>query len=149
MSPTDKTCWETPPELFDRFDRVFRFDLDVCAFPDSAKCRWFFTPSDDGLQQPWAPRVCWMNPPYGRTIAAWLQKAWQESQRGATVVALLPGDTSTRWWHDWVQGKAEVHPLDGRVRFVGAAGSPNFASVIAIYWPAGFWRGNTRKETTT
>jgi len=149
MSPTDKTCWETPPELFYRFDRIFRFDLDVCAFPDSAKCRWFFTPSDDGLQQPWAPRVCWMNPPYGRGIAAWLQKAWEESQQGATVIALLPGDTSTRWWHDWVQGKAEVHPLESRVRFVGAAGSPNFPSVIAIYWPAGLWRGNTRKETTT
>jgi phage N-6-adenine-methyltransferase len=146
MSPTDRTCWETPPEIFERFHSVFGFTLDVCALPHNAKHQRFFTPADDGLQQPWAPHVCWMNPPYGRTIAAWLEKAWEESQQGATVVALLPGDTSTRWWHDWVQGKAEVHPLEGRVRFVGAAGSPNFASVIAIYWPAGFWRGTNRKE---
>ena len=146
MTPSDRTCWETPPELFARLNWVFCFRLDVCALPGNAKCARFFTPEDDGLEQPWAPHVCWMNPPYGRGISAWLKKAWQESQRGATVVALLPGDTSTRWWHDWVQGKASVFPLEGRVRFVGADGSPNFSSVIAIYWPAGFWRGSGPKR---
>lgn len=157
----DRTTWETPPELFGRLDQVFRFDLDACAEPHTAKCHRFFVPPSscpdcdgsglredlwpcgqcDGLRQPWAPSVVWLNPPYGRTLGAWLKKAVLEAARGATVVALLPGDTSTRWWHDYVEGLAEVHRLDGRVRFVGAAGSPNFASVIAIYWPAGFWRG--------
>lgn len=166
MSPTDRTCWETPPELFDRLDKVFRFDLDPCAEPSTAKCeRYFIHPGScqvcggtglredlwpctlcDGLRQSWCrpdgePAVVWLNPPYGRTISCWLEKAWRESQEGATVVALLPGDTSTRWWHDWVQARASVWPLEGRVRFVGASGSPNFPSVIAIYWPSGFWSG--------
>lgn len=144
--PTDKTCWETPPEIFFRLNRVFQFELDVCALPDNAKCRLFFTPDMDGLRREWAPKICWLNPPYGRAISAWLQKAWEESQRGATVVALLPGDTSTRWWHEWVQGRADVHPLRGRVRFVGATGSPNFSSVIAIYWPARFWCGSSPRN---
>lgn len=171
MSPTDRTCWETPPELFNRLDRVFRFDLDPCALPATAKCRLFFVPPDrctqcdgmriredlricdccDGLAQPWTtedgrPAVCFLNPPYGRTIGTWLAKARTEAQKGATVVALLPDDQSTRWFHDHVHRIADVWPLDGRVRFVGATGSPNFGSIIAIYWPAGFWRGTTRKE---
>jgi phage N-6-adenine-methyltransferase len=151
MSPADRTCWETPPELFGRLDRVFRFDLDPCALPTTAKCARFFTPEQDGLAQPWAtedgtPAVCWLNPPYGRGIAAWLAKARAEAEKGATVVALLPDDQSTRWFHDHVHRIADIWPLDGRVRFVGAAGSPNFGSIIAVYWPAGFWRGNTRKE---
>ena len=162
----DRTTWETPPELFARLNEVFRFTLDAAATPQNAKCARFFVPPAlctdcggsgltpalyecglcDGLRQPWAHReygreVVWLNPPYGRTIGAWLAKACEESQRGATVVALLPGDTSTRWWHDYVEGRADVWRLEGRVRFVGASGSPNFASVIAIYWPAGFWRG--------
>ena len=167
VRPADRTLWETPPDLFDRLNSVFRFDLDPCAQPETAKCDRYFVPGSacadcggtglredlwpctrcDGLRQPWTtaegdPAVVWLNPPYGRTIAVWLEKAWLESREGATVVALLPGDTSTRWWHDWVQGKATVWPLEGRVRFVGAAGSPNFANVIAVYWPAGFWKGS-------
>jgi site-specific DNA-methyltransferase (adenine-specific) len=147
MSPTDRTCWETPPEIFERFHSVFGFTLDVCALPHNAKHQRFFTPDEDGLQQTWAPHVCWMNPPYGRGIAAWLAKARAEAEKGATVVALLPDDQSTRWFHDHVHRIADVWPLDGRVKFVGAAGSPNFGSIIAIYWPAGFWRGTNRKET--
>jgi site-specific DNA-methyltransferase (adenine-specific) len=60
--------WATPQEFFDALDREFRFELDVCALPDNAKCPRYFTPDDDGLAQSWAPAVCWMNPPYGRDI---------------------------------------------------------------------------------
>lgn len=169
--PADKTQWETPPELFERLAHVFRFDLDVCAEHHTAKCeRYFVRPEDcrtcggsriymdhhpchrcDGLAQPWctpdgAAAVCWLNAPYGKPIGLWLAKAWEESQRGATVVALIPDDQSTAWFHDHVYRKADVWPLKGRVRFVGAAGSPNFGSLIAIYWPAGFWRGFSERS---
>lgn len=170
VTKRDRTTWETPPELYERLAHVFRFDLDPCATPATAKCARYFVPGSactdcggtglredlwpcgrcDGLRQPWANPdgsacVVWLNPPYGRELSAWLAKANDEARRGATVVALLPGDTSTRWWHEHVEGRADVWRLEGRVRFVGASGSPNFASVIAVYWPAGFWRG-TRSE---
>jgi phage N-6-adenine-methyltransferase len=145
--------WETPPGLFARLNSVFRFDLDVCALPDNAKCAKFFAPIGphtlhlpmaqlDGLTQAWAPHVCWLNPPYGRGLSAWLRKAVEESNNGATVVALLPCDQSTRWFHDYVKPYATIFPLDGRVKFVGAEGSPNFGSMVAIYWPRGFWDGH-------
>lgn len=166
----DKTLWETPPALFSRLNEVFHFNLDVCAEHHTAKCSSYFVrPADceycggrgfvegpgdgfstqsypclrcDGLRQPWAPHRCWLNPPYGRAMPPWLERAGQESRKGALVVALIPDDTSTRWYHDLVHGKAQVQPLDGRVKFVGAPGMPNFGSLLAIYWPGGFWKGN-------
>jgi len=49
-SATDE--WATPQLLFDELDRIFGgFTLDPCATPENAKCRRFFTRSDDGLIQ--------------------------------------------------------------------------------------------------
>ena len=45
--------WETPQYFFDQLDSEFHFDLDPCALPENAKCKRFFTPEDDGLQQDW------------------------------------------------------------------------------------------------
>lgn len=71
-SKTD--MWATPQPLFDLLDSVFRFDIDVCATAENAKCARFFTDADDGLQQEWRG-TCWMNPPYGRGIGEWVKKA--------------------------------------------------------------------------
>ena len=68
--------WETPQDLFDKLNEEFHFDLDVCALPENAKCEKYYTPEDDGLLQPWNG-VCWCNPPYGRTISKWIQKAYE------------------------------------------------------------------------
>ena len=68
--------WETPQDLFDKLNAEFHFDLDVCSLPENAKCEKYYTPEDDGLSQPWNG-VCWCNPPYGRTIGKWVQKAYE------------------------------------------------------------------------
>ncbi len=67
-------------------------ELDVCASATNAKCPRYYTRDDDGLAQPWDGK-CWMNPPYGRTIGLWMRKAYEESQRGALVVCLVPART--------------------------------------------------------
>jgi len=64
-SATD--VWATPQSLFDELNAEFGFTLDVCALRENAKCDRHFTPEVDGLSQAWTG-VCWMNPPYGRTI---------------------------------------------------------------------------------
>lgn len=66
--------WATPQDLFNKLNTVFSFDLDVCALPENAKCERYFTPEADGLKQEWRG-TCWMNPPYGREISDWIQKA--------------------------------------------------------------------------
>ena len=50
-SATD--LWSTPQWLFDLLDTEFDFGTDVCAVPENAKCRRFFTAVEDGLAQQW------------------------------------------------------------------------------------------------
>lgn len=73
--------WATPQALFDRLNEKFRFDLDVCATKENAKCARYYTREQDGLAQTWEG-VCWMNPPYGRQIGKWMQKAYQSAIGG-------------------------------------------------------------------
>lgn len=121
--------YETPAALFRQYGADCT--LDVCATPETAKCPRYFTREDDGLSQSWEG-VCWMNPPYGREIRAWIKKAWEESQRGATVVCLLPARTDSGWWHDYAI-KGEVTFLRGRVKFVGCEHNAPFPCAIVTF----------------
>ena len=124
--------WETPPRLFQFLDRMFGFQLDVAATDENRLCRLWYTKERSGLEQPWAPHVTWLNPPYGRSIGKWLQKALDESRAGATVVALIPARVDTQWWHRIVLEADEVWFLEGRVPFSGQQGAP-FPSAIAVF----------------
>lgn len=126
-SKTD--MWETPQAFFDEMDREFHFTLDVCAVPENAKCEQFFSPSIDGLKQEWVG-ACWCNPPYGREIGKWVRKAYESD---CTVVMLLPARTDTRWFHDYIYGKAEIRFIRGRLRFGAAATGAPFPSMVVIF----------------
>lgn len=126
--------WATPIEFFLGLDYEFHFELDVCASAGNAKVSTYYTRDDDGLAQDWAPRMCWMNPPYGSTIGRWCEKAWLESQLGATVVGLLPARTDTAWWHAYVLKAAEVRFIRGRLKFSGKGTAP-FPSAVVIWRP--------------
>lgn len=123
--------WETPQELFDVLDREFAFTLDVCATPKNAKCDQFFTQEDDGLSKTWTG-VCWMNPPYGRKIERWVQKAFASAVEGATVVALVPARVDTGWWWDYCR-YAEVRFMRGRLSFGDSETSAPFPSAVVVF----------------
>ena len=129
-SKTDK--WETPQDFFDKLDDEFNFTLDVCALPENAKCSNYYTPEQDGLAMPWKG-VCWCNPPYGRQIGQWVRRALFASVSGATVVMLLPARTDTRWFHEYIYGKAEIRFIRGRLKFGGVDNAAPFPSMVVIY----------------
>lgn len=129
-SATD--LWETPLDLFQELDAEFGFTLDVCAVPANAKCRKFFSPAEDSLKQRWTG-MCWMNPPYGRTIGTWVKKAWESAHDGATVVCLLPARTDTKWWHDYVARASEIRYIRGRLRFGTANSGAPFPSAVVVF----------------
>jgi phage N-6-adenine-methyltransferase len=131
------TDWETPPELFKRYDEIYHFDIDVCATSANTKCRRYFTPEQDGLIQPWLG-MCWMNPPYGRGVGPWIKKAYESALAGAMVVALLPARTDTGWFHQYIYpSKAEIEFLQGRVRFIQGdkSGPATFPSMVVVWRP--------------
>ncbi len=78
-SKTD--MWETPQDFFDKLNAEFNFDVDVCATDDNAKCSTYYTKEQDGLSIDWKG-VCWCNPPYGKEIGRWVEKAYMSSAGG-------------------------------------------------------------------
>ena len=126
-SKTD--LWATPQDLFDKYNAIYNFETDVCALPDNAKCKRFFTPEMDGLKQEWTG-VCWCNPPYGRQIGKWVEKACKSF---ATVVMLLPARTDTKWFHDYCLPYGKIEFLRGRLKFGGCDNSAPFPSMIVVF----------------
>jgi len=143
MFSHDSTEWRTPLDFFLMLDEEFSFELDAAATEENSLCPVYFDKEDDALsdKNSWHPcKSIFINPPYGRGIGDWVAKAWHESQKGCTVVLLLPARTDTAWFHDWVQGKAEVRFLRGRIRFSDPEGKQMapapFPSLLAIYRPS-------------
>lgn len=129
------TCeWPTPQWLFDELDEEFGFTLDVCAGPLDNKCNQYLARDHlwSGLSREWQG-ICWMNPPYGREIGHWIQKAYESSQMGAVVVCLLPSRTDTAWWHDYVMKAADIRFIRGRLRFGDAVKNAPFPSAIVVF----------------
>jgi site-specific DNA-methyltransferase (adenine-specific) len=152
--------WSTPPDFFKSQDAKFGFTLDVCALPENAKCKKFFTPEIDGLKQEWSG-VCWMNPPYGEPehpckpnckkkicekrgyhnteyipgISDWVMKAYREASllKRCTVVGLLPARTDTYWFHNFIYRQADVQFIQGRLKFGGSSNAAPFPSMIVIW----------------
>lgn len=124
----------TPQPLFDSLNSEFNFTLDPCATSENAKCAIYFTKEQDGLSQFWAGHTVFMNPPYGRAIRRWMQKAYDATLYGATVVCLVPARTDTRWWHE-VAMKGEVRFLKGRLKFGEATRNAPFPSAVVILRP--------------
>ena len=137
--------WRTPPDLFAALDAEFDFGLDAAALPDGSDSlclRWLF----DAVRADWAPlawgRAIWVNPPYGK-CRQFIAHATAAASRGATVVALVPARTDTRWWftHVWdgtlhrPRPGVEVRFLKGRLKFSGSANSAPFPSVVLVFRP--------------
>ena len=131
-----KQDWATPQGLFDVVDREFAFGLDAAATAENTKCFHFI--SEESLDQDWEAlrpghHAVWLNPPYGKEIGKWVEKAYRESVKGCTVVVLTFARTDTKWWHDWAMRAAEIRLIKGRVKFVGATASAPAPSCLLIF----------------
>jgi site-specific DNA-methyltransferase (adenine-specific) len=101
--------WETPEWLYNKLNAEFNFDYDPC--PLNANF--------DGLKTEWG-KSNFVNPPYNRVDKPkFIQKAFEEWQKGKTVVLLIPSATGTKQFHELILPNAEVRFLKGRVAFKG------------------------------
>jgi site-specific DNA-methyltransferase (adenine-specific) len=127
--------WPTPGDFFARLNPEFGFTLDPCATRQNAKCPTFYTKADNGLDQDWGQHTVFCNPPYDRDIGEWAKKCYQAAEAGATIVLLVHARTDTRYFHDWIYGKAELRFVRGRLKFGDGKQSAPFPSLVAIYRP--------------
>ena len=83
-----------------------------------------------GLSLPEWTGVCWCNPPYGRQIGKWVEKAVKSF---ATVDMLLPARRDTKWFHDWCLPYGKIEFLRGRLKFGGCENSAPFPSMVVVF----------------
>ena len=125
--------WETPQDFFNKLDKEFLFELDVCATKENTKCNRWFEIQDDGLSKSWDNKNVWCNPPYGREIGKWVKKA--SETRGGIVVMLIPARTDTKYFHEYIYNKknVEIRFIKGRLKFGGHQNSVPFPSMVVIF----------------
>lgn len=125
--------WETPQQIFDILDAEFNFNLDPCATEKNHKCDTFYTAETNGLLQKWGGCRVFCNPPYSN-ISEWVEKAFRETRNDNTlVVMLIPSRTDTRYFHDYINHRAEVRFIKGRLKFGESKNSAPFPSMIVIF----------------
>jgi site-specific DNA-methyltransferase (adenine-specific) len=142
MFSSKESNWETPQDFFDKLDDHYKFDLDPCATRETAKCEDYYTEEDDGLSKEWGRnRRVFVNPPYGKDIKKWIQKAYDESRKGNIVVMLIPSRTDTSYWHEYCMKASEIYFIKGRLKFGGATSGAPFPSAVVVF--NGYYRGLT------
>lgn len=127
--------WATPSALYEQLNALFGpFTLDPCSTEENHKCRTFYTIEQNGLDQDWGGHTVFMNPPYGRCIAAWIKKAHEESlKQGTKVIALIPARTDTRYWHEYVMKARAIYFIKGRVKFGDSENTAPFPSAVVYF----------------
>jgi site-specific DNA-methyltransferase (adenine-specific) len=137
-SRDDRAEWETPESFFQQLNEEFHFTLDAAASDANHKCKKYFTKDQDGLTQRWSGTV-WCNPPYGKTIPQWLEKAIEEQRRGVTSVFLLMARTEMSYFHELIFPNAEIRFVKGRVKFShpdpakNKNNTPFYGSMLVIF----------------
>ena len=112
--------WSTPEYLYKILDEEFQFNFDPC--PSGAKF--------NGLLIDWGSST-FCNPPYS-ALSKWLEKGFVESQKGKTVVMLIPSRTDTKAFHEFAM-KGEIRFLRGRLKFNGAKHNAPFPSCVVVF----------------
>jgi len=126
--------WLTPPEII---EALGPFDLDPCFLEnrpwDTAKTH--YTIKDNGLWKPWFGRI-WLNPPYGKDTAVWLEKLVNHGNG----IALIFARTETKMFFKYVwdaadtvlfiRGRLGFYRSDGTLPMKSGSGGP---SVLIAY----------------
>lgn len=125
--------WATPQKLVDLLnERHGPFELDVAANGFNRVCPRFFGVNPNGLDQPWAPYNCFMNPPY-EDIEFWIVKALQESRQGAKVTCILPAWTDQNWFHQIAMKAQIIYFVQGRIKFGESKRPAPFATIVCVF----------------
>ena len=116
---------KTPDGFYKQLNEEFDFNFDPCPLNSDF----------DGLNISWGKR-CFINPPYGKAIRGWLEKALSEIKEGNTDLAvfLLPAYPDVKWFHEIVLPLAhEIRFIKGRLKFGSHNNSAPFASMTIIF----------------
>ncbi|QMU53536.1 MAG: hypothetical protein GKS07_11010 [Nitrosopumilus sp.] len=110
--------WET--QLCDLMKACFHYHvdpkIDVFASFDNAKLDHFINKEMDAFKHELL-KDAFANPPYSIIKKCMKFLYEQHVKHNIEIIILAYSKTDTKWWHDFVEGKAEVHFIKGRLKF--------------------------------
>lgn len=137
-----KETWRTPRAIFDPLHTRFAFVIDCAANrrnhllpmwigPGSTYCDNFLKLHADQLPD----GVCWINPPYGASLAPMTRHIAWLATYGARFVALLPASVDVAWyWSNVHHAASSRWGRRGRIQFEPRTTSGNPGpSLLALY----------------
>lgn len=147
----NKDYAQTPWWVIKQIQGVSNYQIahDVCASPETAKHKKFWTESDNCLTKDWNklaiwehdPCQCyWMNPPFSDAMT-FTEKAANEAIKGCNVLGCVKYAPDTEWFQKNVVGRATALFIpDGRINYVKPDGSAfkngvNFPTVFPLWTP--------------
>lgn len=139
----DRDEWQTPPELFAKWNSKFKFTVDAASSGSNKQLPTHWTKRSNGLAQSWGKHRVWCNPPYS-DITPWVEKA--SSFEADLAVLLVPAWTDRKWFQaiikigkesgPWSEGRVSIDFLPGRIKFL-KNGKPSdsapFPSCLIIF----------------
>jgi site-specific DNA-methyltransferase (adenine-specific) len=132
----------TPLDLLSKAMSNYKIfpSMDVCSNRANAKFSKFFTIDDNALRQEWNEDF-FMNPPYSK-IKQFMHYAYaQHIKHNVSALVLTYAKTDTHWWHELIEGKAEVHFVQGRIKFNNELGQKTkYPAPYPSCWI--IWRSN-------
>lgn len=156
-TPLAKGCRWSVNKLVSTYD--IRLD-PCCSGKIDAMAEIYYTPDQDGLNQPWTYNTIF-NPPFQKrvmmngepklndageqiwtsAIADWCQKAIQEVMRHKTIaIGILPLYATTNWFHDYIWDilpKTQIEFLRHRINYLDKNNKPvagtRFDSIL-VFW---------------
>ncbi len=141
IAPASRIDWCTPPEIYEPVQKFFgQIDLDPCSNPQSrvpALNKFMLEEGNDGLFSEWYGKV-YCNPPFGRGLKAWVEKAHKGIQYPNTVetILLIPAAVGTKLWQELVfPWSMAICFLKGRVKFQGATASAPMDCALVYFGP--------------
>lgn len=68
-------------------------------------------------------------------VSGWIEKAYQEHlKHNVNGLILTFAKTDTKWWHNFVEDKAEVHFIEGRIRFLDKGNVSGYPAPYGSCW---------------
>ena len=158
--PQAKTVvWSTPPHIISSIqdgswfasigepDHPRIIGLDPAADESNSVGKRFYDEIQDGLNQTWEvdswnDEIVFVNPPYGRGLGHWIDKAILELTVGRCheVVMLLPARPDTKWFHriykpseeDRIVVDFKIDFIKGRLRYGDGTQPAPFGSMLVL-----------------
>ena len=134
MFSSNSNEWTTPKDLFEKLNKEFNFNVDLCASETNHLLPEYYTENNTCFNADLKGKRVFVNPPYSHPLQAKIIK-FCASCNADIVVMLIPARTDTKAFHEYIYNKpnVEIRFIKGRLKFGNSKNPAPFPSMIVIF----------------